>query len=229
MDGGVSKVRLAALLLAAPLAAQTWHIAQEPMQIFAGFGPAATAVPTVKESLPVRLRITASRQPLATLRAIARAIPEGAALYAVQVCNICAVPVVIDSGAVEQALEGRGIAITAAPLIPATLERSRGIGRSALARTVDVLTIAGPIALSLAAGGVVQLNGWQVAAVSSLSTGLQVLDNATKAERSIAAPSLGTMLGDTHKMALAPGECSGRKMVMASYTRGQSATVVIEE
>lgn len=224
-------------LLASASYGQSWEVGQS----FA-FLPQAgtirdsrTVEATGKEFLQVRptLRITASHQPIAALRAISRErIPEGVALYSVAVCNLSAAAITLDARQVEQAIEAEGVAVMARPMSQATLNRSRlkalgnallrgeaasaagmALGSAKLTGAVSGLHPAIPIGLMAL--------GWVANGISAAAS--------KQREEALADLALhGAWLADQTQMQLAPNGCSARISMMGSFTRGQKRTLVIE-
>lgn len=223
------KVCALVLLLSAAGHAQSWHVGQDPWRL--------TMLPQAAigdgETVPPRYRITASKQTLATLRAVMRErVPEGTALYTVRVCNLAPAGIGIDPGTVEQAMERRGIAVSTRPLTQATARRTRSLGASIMARVGEVAQIAAPMVLGAAAGGVIQLSGPWAAGVAALGTGLRIVGDASRPELDAINASVGDLgewLADAKWITLAAGQCSSRLLVLGSYRRGQAETLAIEE
>ena len=185
---------------------------------------------TVEESLPVRLRITASRQPISVLRAITREKPpEGAGVYAVRACNVSQEAMAIDSGVVEQMLEAHGIALVPWPLAMLAIERGRSKAWGAIAKGGEISSIGGAVTSGLKISGSSRMSGWIPLALTGVGIGLGLAqDLAEKAKQDIVKPIDLPRLSNAGRIALAAGDCSGRLLAMGSYSRGQSATVVIE-
>lgn len=223
-----------------PLSAQVakWDVGIAPWQLFATGPMTAASVAGASlaasrgassppqatggvagPSVPATLRVTASRQPLAVLRAVAGQAPEGMALYIGRVCALSATRQV-DPGEIEQAIEGSGVAISTRPLAQAAVQRSRGRTLSVLARIGEAAQWVGPVVLGLAAGGSIELPTWGIAGVGALSSGLRLAQEASAGERGRVTASLGDLglwLSDMPTVVLNGGQCSPRFMFAGSY------------
>lgn len=197
--------------------------------------PMPSMGPTIREIRTVRptLRITASHQPLAALRAVTRErVPEGVALYSVAVCNLSQSAITLDARQVEQAIEAEGVAVMARHLAQATVNRSRvkSLG-SALLRG----EAAGAAGMAL---GSAKLTGAVSGLHPAIPIGLMALgwvangiSAASSKQREEALADLaqhGAWLADQAQMQLAPNGCSQRLSMLGSFTRGQKRTLVIE-
>ena len=218
-------VIVAYLMLTVPLHAQSFEMARSHWPLL--------QAREASGAMPVTLRITASRQPVATLRAVSREkLPEGAALYAVRACNVSAAPMVVDAGLIEQALEGKGIAVSTRMLAQLTTERSRNRGLSWIGRFSGLLSGVDIAALGAAASGAIKIRGWEAAAMSGALAAIRLIADAGKPELDAtreSITSLGPLLADAGRAQLYPGECSPRLLLLGSYRAGQPATVTIEE
>lgn len=211
----------------------------QSFEMGAVYWPQATAlasISTEKEAgevqAPATFRITASRQPISVLRAITHERPpEAAGVYSVRVCNVSRGDAVIDGGEVEQRIEGRGVAIIPRALTEIAVKRARKRGVTVLAKVGEVALIAAPMVLGAAAGGVIQLNGWQSGVVAAVGTGLNIIGSAAKPELETITGDidpLGIWLSDQRRIALKAGECSARMLTMGSYRAGMPQVLVIE-
>lgn len=242
-----------ALAAAIPLAAQSWHVGQSPVQIFAatsrwearsdvgeyesGFAwqalQARAEAATVKESLTVRptLRITASHQPVAALRAVSREAPEGTALYSVAVCNLSAAQVQIDARQVEQMIEAHGVAVMPRPMAQATVNRARSKKMRVAMTVLPMIPMFASAALGGGAAGAFRLTPGTISAIGGIGAGSQIAIDAMRPSFDEARADIsqhGPWLADERNISLAPKGCSQRYSLMGSYQRGQKRALVIE-
>jgi hypothetical protein len=171
---------------------------------------------------------------ISTLRAVAKRAPESAGLYTIRVCNLSPLPVSVQMGHIHQGIEGTmGLAVIPKALADATIKRSRSMGLSVAAKTAEVAgKWVAPIVLSIAAGGTIDLSGWQAGALAAATVGLRIVDDATKEERDTVAASV-TRLGLTWSsefkggIMLDPSQCTPDDppiVFLGSYRRGQPET-----
>lgn len=230
----MEKGLLALTLLASVSYGQSWEVGQT----FAYLPQAGTIIDSGSGRVQLlnprpTLRITASHQPLAALRAVTRErIPEGTALYSVAVCNLGAASVVVDPRQVEQSLEMEGVAVMVRPLAQAVVNRSRfrALG-SALLRG-EAASAAG-MALSSAklTGAVSGLHPAIPIGLMALGWVADGLSRSAERKRSEATADIsayGAWLTDSVGFSLEPHGCGQRWLVLGSYQRGQTRTLVIE-
>jgi hypothetical protein len=188
-------------------------------------------------SLPAQstqVRVSVSHMAISTLRAVAKRAPESAGLYTIRVCNLSPLPVSVQMGHIHQGIEGTmGLAVIPKALADATIRRSRSMGLSVAAKTAEVAgKWVAPIVLSIAAGGTIDLSGWQAGALAAATVGLRIVDDATKEERDMVAASvtkLGLAWSSEFKggLMLDPSQCTPDDppiVFLGSYRRGQPET-----